>query len=111
VIGRSLPSLDSLLSATSGTLAEFRAPLKSTVAGLRGVAGSLDEDRRDLDAALQKLPFTLRTLARTGSYGSWFNFYVCGLDLNLALLDGTLNLRGAGLSANERGTVCAGGVE
>lgn len=111
VIGRSLPSLDSLLSATSGTLAEVRAPLKGSIAGLRDVAGALDKDRRVLDTALQKLPFTLRTLARTGSYGSWFNFYVCGLDLNLALLDGTLTLRGAGFSANERGTVCAGGIE
>ena len=26
-----------------------------------------------------------RTLARTGSYGSWFNFYICGLQLNLSL--------------------------
>jgi phospholipid/cholesterol/gamma-HCH transport system substrate-binding protein len=111
VIGASLPSLDRLLAATSGTLAEIRAPLASSVGSLRTVAGQLDKDRATLDASLQKLPFALRTLARTGSYGSWFNFYVCGLDLNLTLLDGTVKLSGVGLSANERGTVCAGGVE
>ena len=110
-IGASLPSLDSLLNATAGTLREVRAPLKDSVTQLGGVARALDRDRSTLDASLGKLPFTLRTLARTGSYGSWFNFYVCGLDINLALLDGTVTLRGAGLSANERGTVCAGGVE
>jgi phospholipid/cholesterol/gamma-HCH transport system substrate-binding protein len=111
VIGSTLPSLDKLLSATSGVLADVRPPLKASVGGLRTVAGQLHEDRRTLDASLEKLPFTLRTLARTGSYGSWFNFYVCGLQINLTLLDGTVNLGNVGLSANEKDTVCAGGVE
>lgn len=110
VIGASLPSLDKLLSATSGTLAEIRSPLKASIGSLLSVAGAIDKGRGVLDLSLQKLPFTLRTLARTGSYGSWFNFYVCGLDINLTLLDGTVSLHGVGLSANERGTVCAGGV-
>lgn len=111
VVGASLPSLDRLLAATSGTLADLRAPLKASLGGLRTVAGQLHEDRRTLDASLEKLPFTLRTLARTASYGSWFNFYVCGLQINVTLLDGTLDLGNVGASANEKDTVCAGGVE
>jgi len=111
VIGASLPSLDRLLSATSGTLAEIRAPLKQSLTGLRSVADQLNDDRQVLDASLKKLPFTLRTLARTGSYGSWFNFYVCGLQINLTLLNGTVNLGNVGASANERDTVCGGGIE
>jgi phospholipid/cholesterol/gamma-HCH transport system substrate-binding protein len=111
VIGASLPSLDRLLSATSGTLAEIRAPLKQSLTGLDSVAGSLYADRATLDASLKKLPFTLRTLARTGSYGSWFNFYVCGLQINLTLLNGTVNLGNVGASSNERDTVCGGGIE
>jgi phospholipid/cholesterol/gamma-HCH transport system substrate-binding protein len=111
VIGASLPSLDRLLSATSGTLAEIRAPLKTSLVGLNSVAGSLQADRAVLDGSLKKLPFTLRTLARTGSYGSWFNFYVCGLQLNLTLLNGTVNLGNVGASSNERDTVCGGGIE
>lgn len=111
VIGASLPSLNRLLDATAGTIRDVRAPLKSSVGSLRTLAGQLFDDRQDLDTSLQKLPFTLRTLARTASYGSWFNFYVCGLQVNLTLLDGTVNLGNEGFSANERGTVCAGGVE
>lgn len=109
-IGASLPALDQLLSATSGTLAQVRAPLRADIGSLGSIAGSLDRDRAVLDSSLQKLPITLRALARTGSYGSWFNFYVCGLNINLTLLDGTVSLDGVGLSANERDTVCAGGV-
>lgn len=111
VIGASLPSLSRLLDATAGTIHDVRAPLKSSIGSLNTLAGQLLEDRQVLDSSLQKLPFTMRTLARTASYGSWFNFYVCGLQVNLTLLDGTVNLGNQGLSANERGTVCAGGVE
>lgn len=111
VIGASLPSLDRLLSATSGTLAEIRAPLKTSLVGLNSVAGSLNDDRAVLDSSLKRLPFTLRTLARTGSYGSWFNFYVCGLQINVTLLNGTVNLGNIGGSANEHDTVCGGGIE
>jgi phospholipid/cholesterol/gamma-HCH transport system substrate-binding protein len=46
---------------------------------------------------------------RTGSYGSWFNFYICGLDLQLQVLGGTTYLNSPSLSSNERDTVCGGG--
>lgn len=111
VIGASLPSLDQLLDATAGTLADIRKPLTSSIGSLRSIAGQVAQDRRVLDDALGDLPFTLRTLARTGSYGSWFNFYVCGLDIRLRLLESQVNLNGVGFSSNERDTVCgAGGV-
>ena len=111
VIGASLPSLDRLLSATAGTLTEVRAPLRTSLGGLRSVASQLYADRQTLDSSLEKLPFALRTLARTGSYGSWFNFYVCGFQLNVTLLNGTVNLGNVGASANEHDTVCGGGIE
>lgn len=110
VIGASLPSLNQLLDATAGTIQEIRRPLKSSVGSLNKIAGQLVEDRQVLDRSLQELPFTMRTLARTASYGSWFNFYVCGLQINITLLDGTVNLGNVGGSANERDTVCGGGV-
>lgn len=111
VIGASLPSLDALLGATAGTLADIRRPLRSSIGSLRSVADQVHQDRQVLDDALGDLPFTLRTLARTGSYGSWFNFYVCGLDIRLTLLESQVTLAGAGFSSNERSTVCgAGGV-
>ncbi|RZI90009.1 MAG: MCE family protein [Microbacterium sp.] len=110
VIGASLPSLNRLLDATAGTIRDIRPPLRSSVGSLNTLAGQVLEDRQVLDKSLQDLPFLMRTLARTASYGSWFNFYICGLQVNLTLLDGTVNLGNEGISANERGTVCAGGV-
>ena len=33
-----------------------------------------------MDYTLQHLPNTLGALIRTGSYGSWFNFYLCTIN-------------------------------
>ena len=111
VIDASLPSLKSLLDNTTGLITDVRVPLKSNIGSLKTLASQVYEDRATLDRSLKNLPFTERTLARTGSYGSWFNFYVCGLDVRLSLLGGTVKLGGVGLGANDKNTVCAGGTE
>jgi len=108
-ISNALPTLDALLTGTTGLLKEARPPLRSDLASLKVVAGQLAASKDTLDASLKNIPVKLAMMARTGSYGSWFNFYVCGFDIRLSLLDGTVNLGGTALSSNERDTVCAGG--
>lgn len=109
VLDAALPELAALLTGTSGLLREARPPLRDDLAALRRVVGALASDRGELNASLARLPKKLRVLARTGSYGSWFNYYLCGLDLRLQLLDGTVNLTTARLPATESDTVCGGG--
>ena len=59
---------------------------------------------------LKGLPNKLNTITRSASYGSWFNFYLCGLDVNLGLLGSNINLATpVGLHAGDAGTVCAVG--
>lgn len=112
VITASLPDLERLLGSTTGFIADIRPPLRSNVGSLRTLTGQVSDTRDVLDASLKRLPFELRTLARTGSYGSWFNFYICGLQVDLTLLDGTVRLGGPSIASNERDTVCgAGGVQ
>lgn len=111
VITASLPTLSQLLGSTAGLIADVRPPLRSNIGSLRVLAGQVSDTRGVLDASLKRLPFELRTLARTGSYGSWFNFYICGLQVDLTLLNGTVDLGGPSIASNERDTVCgAGGV-
>lgn len=110
VIEASLPSLSSLLGSTSGLVRAMRPPLDENLESLGVLAAQLFDTRDALDGSLKRLPFTLRSLARTGSYGSWFNFYVCGLEIQLSLLDGTTNLGSTSVASNEADTVCAGGV-
>lgn len=34
-----------------------------------------------MNAVLETLPVKLEKLARVASYGSWFQFYLCGIDI------------------------------
>ena len=112
VISAALPDLADLLDGSSGMLRDIRKPLAADVTGLESVARQLAADRKVLDASLKKLPTKLRVLARTASYGSWFNFYTCGLSVELQLLGGQVRLQSpAILGANEVDTVCGGGYE
>ncbi|HSV40335.1 MAG TPA: MCE family protein [Nocardioidaceae bacterium] len=110
VIEASLPTLAGLLDSTTGFLTDVRPPLQSDLESLRVLSSQLYDGREELDAVLDRMPFKLRALARTGSYGSWFNFYVCGLGIELTLLDSTVNLGTPTVASNEKDTVCAGGT-
>lgn len=108
-ISTSLPGLSNLLDGTAGYVTEVRGPLKGDVKQLDVLAGQLDDQHAILQKSLTRMPRRLRALARTGSYGSYFNFYVCGLQLNLRLLGDNYLLKTPGLSTNEKDTVCGGG--
>ncbi len=108
-IEASLPDLATLLDTASGFIRDVRGPLRGGVRALGSVADQLAAARGELDASLKRLPREIRTQARTGSYGSFFNFYVCGIDIQLQLLGGAVKLRTPSVVANERDTACAGG--
>ena len=55
----------------------IREPFVEDIKQLRRVAGNLDENKAELDRALQVLPIKLNKVGRTAIYGSWFNFYLC----------------------------------
>jgi len=106
-ISAALPDLAGLIDSTEGLVREVRAPFAASIRGLGQVARELGIRRNALATSLKDLPRKMRLLARTGSYGSYFNFYVCGAEVRLHILGGELYLGTPGISANERDTVCA----
>ena len=58
-----------------------RPPLAGTVDELNRLAPLVDNDLDRLDATIQRLPEIYRKLARVGSYGAWFPYYICGITL------------------------------
>ncbi|HWI43783.1 MAG TPA: MCE family protein [Nocardioides sp.] len=110
-ISASLPQLADLLGSSTSMIRAVRPPLKQDLAALQTLTGQVHATRDDLDDSLKFLPRKLRVLTRTGSYGSWFNFFVCGMEVRLRLAGGTVKLAGPGLASNERDTVCAGGMQ
>ncbi len=81
VIGRSVSSLGNLASATSDLLVPVRPTLQGSIAGLGQLTGTLDERSDEVNQTLATLPIKMEKLGRVGSYGSWFQFYLCGIDV------------------------------
>jgi phospholipid/cholesterol/gamma-HCH transport system substrate-binding protein len=85
----SLGSINSLNTKTAGLLQQTRVPIKADLDRLREVSTTLDDTQAIWVKTLQNMPGKLETLTRTASYGSWFNFYLCGFDGNITLPLGT----------------------
>ncbi|WBQ06348.1 MCE family protein [Kribbella sp. CA-293567] len=85
----SLGSINSLNTKTAGLLQQTRVPLKADLDRLRQLSATLDDTQGIWVKTLQNMPNKLETLTRTASYGSWFNFYLCGFDGNVTLPLGT----------------------
>ena len=69
-------------------LTDVRPPLKGTVDQLNRLAINMDGQKDRLDTALVKAPPNYHKLIRTGSYGSFFNYYICELKWRVTDLQG-----------------------
>lgn len=81
-IGASLEGIGELTDATAGLLAGIRPSLRNDISSLGVLAANLDEGKAEIDGVLQRLPEKLNRIVATASYGGWFNFYLCGVEVN-----------------------------
>ncbi len=81
VIGASLQSISDLTDSTAGLVSAARPAIRTDVNRLYAVSKTLNDSQAIVEGVLKRLPGKLSTITRTASYGSWFNFYLCDLDL------------------------------
>ena len=86
-IGSSLDNVSDLTVVVADLLREGRPVLKSDIAELRRLAAMLNEkqNRASLVELLDRLPESMTDQTRTGTYGSWYNYYVCGFSGKITL--------------------------
>ena len=87
-IGSAIESLNNGTASVADLLTDARPPLAGTVEQLSRLAINLDGQKDRLDTTLQKAPENYRKLIRTGSYGSFFNYYICELKWRVTDLQG-----------------------
>jgi phospholipid/cholesterol/gamma-HCH transport system substrate-binding protein len=91
-IGTSIDNINALTTSTAGLLTQIRAPLAKDITDVTALTANLNRNSATVQTVLQELPKTVAALARTGSYGSWFNFYLCSIDGTITFPGGvTLN--------------------
>jgi phospholipid/cholesterol/gamma-HCH transport system substrate-binding protein len=89
-IGNSIDSINALATNTSQLLGNIRAPLAKDITDLTGLTANLNASGTEIAQYIQDLPDTVAVLIRTGSYGSWFNFYLCSVSADIRLPTGTV---------------------
>ncbi|MFC3777331.1 MCE family protein [Mycolicibacterium holsaticum] len=87
-IATAIDSLDSGTASLADLLGRSREPLAGTVDSLDRLAPLVNNDLPRLDATIQRLPEIYRKLARVGSYGAFFPYYICGVTFRASSLEG-----------------------
>ncbi|MBB5075135.1 MCE family protein [Nonomuraea endophytica] len=80
-IGDSLAALDRLAGVTAGFTERARPDIKAGIRHADSFLAALNEERALIDKTIKDVPIRLNQLTRAVSYGSWFNFYLCSLDV------------------------------
>jgi phospholipid/cholesterol/gamma-HCH transport system substrate-binding protein len=86
-IGASLDNIESLTTATADLIRQGRPYIKTDVAKLRQIVTLLaqPENQQLVTELLQRLPEKLTDQARTGTYGSWYQYYLCDFNGTIIL--------------------------
>jgi len=88
-IGASVTNLSGLTAEVARLLTLGRPYLKNDIAQLRRVMKYLNKPSQQatMDEVLNRLPLMLKRQTRTGTYGSWYQYYLCDFDGTIKLPD------------------------
>ena len=78
-IGESVTRLNDASANMTTLLTDVRPPLQADVQQLDRVAGLVNNDEAFVDGFIKRLPDDFQKMSRLGAYGSFFNFYLCGV--------------------------------
>lgn len=87
-IGSSLGAIDTLALDTQRTLRDVRPGLQANVQQLGQVSARINDNLPYLNQVLGLVKPVFERFGRGGAYGSFFNFYLCGVRLQLTPADG-----------------------
>jgi phospholipid/cholesterol/gamma-HCH transport system substrate-binding protein len=86
-IGGSLDNISDLTVTVADLLHRGRPLLKKDIAALHNLAKLLNDpdQRAEIVDLLDRMPEVMSDQIRTGTYGSWYQYYVCGASVKLDL--------------------------
>jgi len=88
-IGASLQNISGLTKQVADLVTRARPWAKQDIAQLRRVFAILNRpaNQKVVSDTLDRLPTTLRRQARIGTFGSWYNYYLCDFTAHFTLPD------------------------
>lgn len=80
---KAITRIDGFAGTASALLAETRTNLNPDLKQLSAVATTLNKNTDTIQQVLTRLPEHYTKVLRTGSFGNFFNFFLCGVRLKL----------------------------
>jgi phospholipid/cholesterol/gamma-HCH transport system substrate-binding protein len=93
-IGASLDGISDLTSATASLLVDVRPALQADIVELGELATTLNDNQDTVEGVIERLPGKLDRIIGTATYGSFFNFYLCGSKATLSIGGEPLSIPG-----------------
>jgi phospholipid/cholesterol/gamma-HCH transport system substrate-binding protein len=95
-IGSSLGNISDLTVVVADLLRQGRPIVKSDVVKLKKLAKLLNkpQNQQQITELLDRLPESMTDQTRTGTYGSWYSYYVCGFSGRITLPGNLGNIPG-----------------
>ncbi|GGO01071.1 MCE family protein [Nocardia rhizosphaerihabitans] len=84
-----LERIDAGTAEVAQLLQENRPAIAADIAQLHRLAGNLNVDSETLSLLLAKLPTAYNLVGRASGYGSFVNFFLCGLAIRYTTIGGT----------------------
>lgn len=86
-IGASITNLSGLTAEVAKLLTEGRPYLKADIAQVRRTMTILNKpaNQKVLNEVINRLPTMLQRQARVGTYGSWYQYYLCDVDARIIM--------------------------
>ncbi|MBT0565880.1 MCE family protein [Williamsia sp. CHRR-6] len=81
-VGSAITSVSNLTSVTSSILTPVGPSLQGSIAGLKQLSDTINDRRGEVEKTLTNLPIKAQKIGRAATFGSWFQFYLCGLDIS-----------------------------
>ncbi|MGW0039256.1 MCE family protein [Gordonia sp. NPDC003376] len=80
-VGSAITSVSNLTTVTGSILSQSRPAIQGDIAGLKALADQINARNDDVAQILTNLPVKLEKIGRAATFGSWFQFYLCGIDV------------------------------
>lgn len=80
-VGSAISSVSNLTSVTANILGQTGPSIQGDIAGLKSLADEINKRNDDIEETLTNLPVKLQKVGRAATFGSWFQFYLCGIDV------------------------------
>lgn len=80
-VGSSIESMADLTSAAENIVVATRPSVTESLDHLKKVTDDFNANESKVSEVLHNMPVNTDNLIRMGSFGSWFQFYLCGADI------------------------------